>query len=133
MQFFKKNKKKDEHAVTPAALQAAEDALRFAREETEKERSQNVHLNSYIQTLVKENEELQRKYSDIKVSLDQNKALFEEFMANAQQQQSARVKEPTHRSMASWVSDRGGEPACCSCKQEFAERHKDLIDQIESL
>ena len=40
---------------------------------------QNTHLNTYIIDLVQQIETLQRRYDDVKVSLDQTKQMFQEF------------------------------------------------------
>lgn len=41
---------------------------------------QNTHLNAYIIELVQQVETSQRKYDDIKISLDQTKQMFQDFV-----------------------------------------------------
>ena len=47
----------------------------------QKLKDQNLHLNKYIVELSKQNEQLQTRLSDMKVTLQENKAMMEEFMA----------------------------------------------------
>jgi len=41
---------------------------------------QNAHLNKYILELVKENENLQTRLSDMKETLAQNKLMFDQYV-----------------------------------------------------
>ena len=43
-------------------------------------KEQNAHLNKYILELVKENEGLQGRLSDIRVTLQENKTMMQEMM-----------------------------------------------------
>ena len=55
-------------------------------------KEQNAHLNKYILTLVKENEGLQGRLSDMKVTLQENKAMMQEFMTENQAKEVAAEK-----------------------------------------
>lgn len=41
---------------------------------------QNAHLNNYISKLSEENETLQMRINDLKISLVKNKQMFEEYI-----------------------------------------------------
>ena len=76
-------------------------------------KEQNNHLNKYILELVKENETLQDRLSDMKVTLQENKAMMEEFMtAQVQIPSSTIQKEESNLKQEDQVKDtKAAEPS----------------------
>ena len=70
MSIFNKLKKKGQNANTVNTLNTEENA------KIDRMQEQIQHLNRYIQELVKENESLQRKNNDLRVSMQENKTML---------------------------------------------------------